>query len=316
MTGRLETFHDRPALRFERRLDHPVERVWRAISEPAELERWFVAVVEWKPETGEVFESMGQSGEVTDVEPPHLLAWTWGGEVFRFELRPERDGCRLVFLHAFDDRTLAAQHAAGWETYLCRLDFHLAGDHLSEQAAHDGIEELHERYAAAFHLDPEVGRRGMANSSGRSVTLEDGPTLRFVRRLEQPIERVWRAISEPEELRHWFPPGEELRVTESDPPFLLAGTWFGDPLRFELRREGDGCVLVLSHSFAQRDTAARDAAGWERCLARLGALLDGSPMSEAESLKSWPEAHERFAEQFGVDPEVGRRAFAQHATQT
>ena len=36
-TGRQETFDGRPALRFERRLAHSQERVWRAISEPAEL---------------------------------------------------------------------------------------------------------------------------------------------------------------------------------------------------------------------------------------------------------------------------------------
>ena len=35
--GTLETVDGRPALRFERRLPHSVERVWRAISEPAVL---------------------------------------------------------------------------------------------------------------------------------------------------------------------------------------------------------------------------------------------------------------------------------------
>ena len=33
MTGRLESHANRPALRFERRLEHSVARVWRAISE-------------------------------------------------------------------------------------------------------------------------------------------------------------------------------------------------------------------------------------------------------------------------------------------
>ena len=61
-TGSLETVDNRPALRFERRLDHSVERVWSAVTEPAELERWFVAPVAWKPELGEVFEGGGDSG--------------------------------------------------------------------------------------------------------------------------------------------------------------------------------------------------------------------------------------------------------------
>ena len=35
----LTTIHDRPALWFERQLAHPIARVWRAVSDPAELER-------------------------------------------------------------------------------------------------------------------------------------------------------------------------------------------------------------------------------------------------------------------------------------
>ena len=51
-TGTLETIDGRPALRFERRLPHSVERVWRAVSDPNEMSRWFVATVEWTPEVG------------------------------------------------------------------------------------------------------------------------------------------------------------------------------------------------------------------------------------------------------------------------
>ena len=148
------------------------------------------------------------------------------------------------------------------------------------------------------------------------VTLEDGPTLRFERRYPHSIDRVWRAITDPDELRHWFPPGEELDVTESDPPRLLAGTWFGEQLRFELTPDGDGCVLVFTHVFSGRERAARDAAGWDRCFARFEALLGGSPLSEADSLAAWPAVHEGYAERFGVDPELGRKAFADHQTQS
>jgi len=147
------------------------------------------------------------------------------------------------------------------------------------------------------------------------VTLEEGPKLRLERRYDHPVERVWRAITDPAELRHWFPPGEELEVTESERPRLLAGSWYGDTLRFEQRPDGDGCVLNFSHAFAVRDKAARDAAGWDRCFARLDALLAGEQMSERDSLQAWPEIHERYAERFGVDPELGRKALAEHQAQ-
>jgi uncharacterized protein YndB with AHSA1/START domain len=55
--GTLETIDGRPALRFDRTLPHSVERVWRAISEPTELQRWFPAAAEWTPATGETFEA-------------------------------------------------------------------------------------------------------------------------------------------------------------------------------------------------------------------------------------------------------------------
>lgn len=157
--GTLETVDGRPALRFERVLAYPVERVWRAVSEPAELERWFPAAVDWTPAVGETIEAGGSTVEVTEVEPPHVLAWTYAGQWHRFELTPHEDGCRLVFIHVVDDAMPKAQTAAGWETYLLRLEPLLAGEELSEAEAHEQWEEIHERYAERFGVDPEPGRR-------------------------------------------------------------------------------------------------------------------------------------------------------------
>jgi hypothetical protein len=145
-------------------------------------------------------------------------------------------------------------------------------------------------------------------------TADDRHVLRFEHRLDHPIERVWRAITEPEQLRSWFPVSEPLKVAESDPPSLLAGTWYGEELRFELGGEGEGCLLVFTHAFADRAKAARDAAGWDCCLARMDALLAGEPLGERESLERWPDIHERYAESFGVDPRLGRETFAKHVT--
>ncbi len=160
--GTLETIDGRPALRFERVLTHPVERVWRAVSVPAELEQWFPAAAEWTPAVGEVIEAVGMTGEVTEVDPPHRLAWTFAGDHYAFDLTEHDDGCRLVFTHVFDDHSAAAQTAAGWDAYLSRLAPHLAGGHLSEEEAHEPWGDVHERYAEAFGLDPEPGRRFLA----------------------------------------------------------------------------------------------------------------------------------------------------------
>ena len=164
--GTLETIDGRPALRFERRLAQSVDRVWRAVSEPAELERWFPAAADWTPAVGETFEAAGMTGEVTDVEAPHRLAWTFDGDRYSFELTSQEGGCLLVFTHVFDDRALAAQTATGWHAYFTRLDAHLAGGHLSEEEAHAGWEDVHERYAEQFGVDPAPGRRFAAALRG------------------------------------------------------------------------------------------------------------------------------------------------------
>jgi uncharacterized protein YndB with AHSA1/START domain len=166
MDGRLETIDGRAALRFVRRLDHSVERVWRAVSEPAELERWFVAPVEWTPAVGETFVAMEQDGEVTEVDPPRALEWVWGGERFRFDLSPAGDGCELTFLHVFDDRALGAQHGSGWDHHFQKLDAHLDGRELSDAELMAALPQLHEEYAERFHLSPEPGRAALREYHG------------------------------------------------------------------------------------------------------------------------------------------------------
>ncbi len=89
---------------------HSVECVWRAISEPAELALWFVAKPLWTPARGETFESFGEHGEVTELDPPRRLAWTCGVQRFSFDLHPDADSC-LLYLGRLD--ALLAGSATG-----------------------------------------------------------------------------------------------------------------------------------------------------------------------------------------------------------
>jgi len=127
-------------IRIERRYNSPVERVWRAVTEPDEMERWFVVRPSWKPELGETFEAYGHRGEITELDRPRAFAWTWGVEEYRFELEPDGDGCRLVFTHVFNpDLGPQEQHERGWRAYFARLEAHLAGGYLSEEDAHAAL---------------------------------------------------------------------------------------------------------------------------------------------------------------------------------
>jgi len=162
----IEAEGDRVGVRFERRLAHPPERVWRAITEPDDLAAWFPDTIEGEfgPDA-EVrfpkFVEMGlpATGKVTEYDPPRLLAYTWGPSTLRFELEPDGDGCLLVFTDTLP-REESAKNAAGWEVCLGDLERMLAGEEAAGREP-DEWSELHEHYAASFGVDPEVGRRAM-----------------------------------------------------------------------------------------------------------------------------------------------------------
>jgi uncharacterized protein YndB with AHSA1/START domain len=158
--GSFETIDGRPALRFERRLAHPVDVVWRAVTGPSELAHWFPAIVEVDLRRGGAmrFEFTEQelpptSGEVTEYEPPRLFEFDWEGTVLRFEVEPADGGaaCVLRFTHLLEERDAAARDMAGWHVCLDTLERHLDGGR--DDADHTGVtpewKTLYEKYTAA-----------------------------------------------------------------------------------------------------------------------------------------------------------------------
>ena len=141
MNATLGTAGRQPTLRFERRLPHPVEKVWRALTDPAELAHWFPQDVDGSFTPGEKmrFRFRGElpelggevvdhfEGEVLEVDPPRLLAYTWGGDVLRWTLTPDGDGCLLVFTDTISDLGKAARDGAGWHVCLDALEARLTG---------------------------------------------------------------------------------------------------------------------------------------------------------------------------------------------
>jgi uncharacterized protein YndB with AHSA1/START domain len=158
--GTFETVDGRPALRFERRLSHPVEAVWRAVTDPAELAHWFPATVEVELRKGGAmrfeftdYEIPPSTGRVTEYDPPRLFEFDWDGTLLRFELEPADGGaaCVLRFTHFLNEREAAARDMAGWHVCLEMLRRHLDG------APADGLgtgvtpewKTLYDRYTAA-----------------------------------------------------------------------------------------------------------------------------------------------------------------------
>jgi uncharacterized protein YndB with AHSA1/START domain len=158
MYGAYGAGEGRDALRFERRLAHPVDAVWRAVTDPAELEHWFPTRVEGDVRSGGRLRfthrdgaAPPMEGEVTAMEPPHRLAFSWGGDQLDLRLEPSDDGgrCVLRFTVVFDQRDKAARDAAGWHVCLDRLEGSLGGARAVglDSSPAGGWRDLYEEYA-------------------------------------------------------------------------------------------------------------------------------------------------------------------------
>jgi uncharacterized protein YndB with AHSA1/START domain len=148
----------RDAVRFERLLPGPIERVWSYLTDSELLPRWFSGGSVAPSVGGEVRFDAGMDGRVTVYDPPHVLEYTWDepererGPVFdalvRWELTTEGEDVRLVLLHSRLPESAAPQFGAGWHTFLDRLDARLRDREARPIGA--AFAELEPAYEARF----------------------------------------------------------------------------------------------------------------------------------------------------------------------
>jgi len=125
-----------PALEFVRRLAHPVDKVWAAITTREHLRSWMPCDIVGERREGAAlqlpfwpevlerhgFDDPGLTGVVRVWDPPKVFEWTWDSDVVRFELEPDGSGTRLTlttWLSGKDAGT--AKTAAGYHVCLDHL---------------------------------------------------------------------------------------------------------------------------------------------------------------------------------------------------
>jgi uncharacterized protein YndB with AHSA1/START domain len=137
--GRVTVEGDRATLIFERRLPHPPEDVWKAITDPDQLSKWHLpqSTIDGKV-GGSVYFSNG-SGNVTGAilvwDPPRVFEHEWKvdrpgfpkGEygIVRWELLRDGNNTILKLTHRNLTRQTAPNFAPGLHAILDRLEAHL-----------------------------------------------------------------------------------------------------------------------------------------------------------------------------------------------
>jgi uncharacterized protein YndB with AHSA1/START domain len=161
------------AVRLERVLPAPVERVWQYLVDPALRSTWLAAgtidlrpggVVDLDYDHSRVspdvqpassgFEPHHEPGTVVDCDPPHLLSYTWGelwgfDALVTFELEPSGEGTRLVIVHSkVTERSIMPDVATGWSGHIDALEDKLRGG--DGTGFWTNFDALHDKYATEW----------------------------------------------------------------------------------------------------------------------------------------------------------------------
>ena len=151
---------DKWTLILVRELRHSPEKVWQALTDPAQLREWAPFVVDRSLETVGNTVKLTWVGNptpidtrVTRADAPNLLEY---GDI-RWELEPLGSGTRLTLWHSIDHRFIA-WGAAGWHISFDVLDRLLAGQPIGRIVGTDamkvGWQRLVAEYAKQFGAEP------------------------------------------------------------------------------------------------------------------------------------------------------------------
>jgi uncharacterized protein YndB with AHSA1/START domain len=162
-TAHVEKNGENWTLVLVRELHHPPEKVWEALTDPAQLREW--APFDSSANLGKVgttasLTTVGAPSPhvtettVTQADAPRSLAYNWGGFDMRWNLEPRGNGTRLT-LWTNIDRRFISMGAAGWHICLDVLDHLLDGDPLGRIVGPDalkfgGWQKLNAEYAKQF----------------------------------------------------------------------------------------------------------------------------------------------------------------------
>jgi uncharacterized protein YndB with AHSA1/START domain len=148
-----------------RELRHPREKVWEALTDPAQLSQWapfdadrnLAAVGQVKLSTVGAPTPQVSETTVKRAEPPKLLEYSWGGGDLRWELEPLANGTRLTLWHNIDRRFIS-WGAAGWHICFDVLDRSLKGEPIGrivgpETMKFPGWQRLNAEYAKQFGVE-------------------------------------------------------------------------------------------------------------------------------------------------------------------
>lgn len=285
----------------------PPERVWQAITEPEQIGQWFLpsalGAQMQRDRAGKLTVMLGPMGvdiAVLDmVEPPRRVisrSLPDNQLTTTYTLEAENDGTRVsIAMTGFETLPSAARQdriapsSRAWEMALENLKAYIEGEELPHP----------EGWIASLY--------GYRRETAEKLAIERTIWI------AAPVERVWRAISDPEQITQWFSPGTQWRSTGThvgarlsvynpemdtdmyvqiletyDPPHRLATRTEDEPsylTTWTLESENGGTRLFLTYSGyegaaedARHNEIEQNAFGFGMMLENLKAVVEGASL--------------------------------------
>lgn len=199
--GKIAKEEDGYKVVFERMLNHPIEKVWNAITSPEELKFWFTDIaMDFRPGGTMTFrfrdkEGTESYGEIIAIEPPRRFVWTWEHELAVWELTAlDERTTRLVFTYSKLTEDYAINAPAGFHDLLDLLAERLDG---GEKISPFGAEDYGpEQFITPVHYAAVVYETYPELLKSTPVVVE--------KTLHSSIEKVWNAITDKAQLKQWY----------------------------------------------------------------------------------------------------------------
>jgi uncharacterized protein YndB with AHSA1/START domain len=161
-----------------RELRHAPEKVWQALTDPAQLRAWAPFDADGTMGTAGAtvkLTTVGTPGphvtetKILRAEAPKLLEYNWGGGDVRWQLEASGGGTRLT-LWASIPRAYISMGAAGWHICLDVLDRSLGDAPIGrivgpEAMQFGGWQRLNAEYAKQFGVEPPSWATGSQGST-------------------------------------------------------------------------------------------------------------------------------------------------------
>jgi len=174
---------------LEHTYDASPSRVWRALTDPAQMRQWYLPVQDFRPEPGfETSFDQHQKGKVfphvwkvTEVVPGKKISYEWhlkgfpGNSRVTFELTPDGEGTRV-------------------------------------RVSHVGLETFRGDINPDLHIKNfEEGWDYFINDSLTNFLAKGPAQVIMERTYNAPAEKVWQAITNADQMKQWYMPLTDFR---------------------------------------------------------------------------------------------------------